>query len=91
MRKKIISCLFLTLTSTTASWASVLTPSEIEALRAEFEGLNSYKNEPSYKVPTTPESNSLSSPSKKSQFVDLDSVFDEENVPQAAPVKRKRQ
>ena len=69
----------------------MLTPSEIEALRSEFEGLNSYKNEPSYEVPVKEAPSSRSAPSQKSQFVDLDKVFEEENTQQNSPVKRKRQ
>lgn len=91
---KITPILFIlcSLVLVTKIHADSLTPSEIEALRQEFEDLNSYKKSPTYSSPNkeTVESANKSSPTlpTSSQFVDLDSVFNEDATNTA---KRKRQ
>jgi hypothetical protein len=59
------------------AWADGLTPSEIEALRQEFEQLNKYQSPPTYSLPSNEATPLKSQPLKNTQFVDLDSVFDE--------------
>lgn len=91
MRKKIICYLFVIYLIGQHAWSSVLEPSEIEALRDEFESLNSYKTETTYKLPQKEEPKLLNFPAQKAQFVDLDQIFNDNSSNSNQKIKRKRQ